>query len=401
LLRCSTDWTPAPLGFATAIENRVLARIRATCVQISPELEDAVRRGATAVVRDALARLRCRAELPDELPDELPGELPDELPDELPADFMGLVPVWAGSAWGLATFAEVQLVAEDVFWERFSATAERILDDSSLCWDVVKVARAWLMGHAGRVSELFRRAYERESTRLAGVHERPGWTAVARALEGCWADADELGYDLACNHVAVVADTPLTLEALARQAKRELLAVRAPGGEMWGWLGGHTRISDNDLDAVVAWQRKREGQVAFGEPGEGIAGFSESHWQAREAAATAHALEDRVVRFVDLLLPIALLREPHLARSFVERELGALAGSDQRIRELRATLCAYLDHGQCVSAAAASLQHDRKTIQRRLHAAERLLRRCVRDRSGELLVALRTVEILRHGDGYG
>jgi hypothetical protein len=368
--------------FVTSIQDRVLARIRATCVSLPPQLEDAVRRSATAVVRDALARLRSQV----------------GLPDELPADLIGLAHLWAESAWEPANFAEAQLAGEEVFWERFSVTTERILDDASLCWDVVKVARARLMGHAGRVNDLFRRAYERESARRAGLQDGPGPAAVARALEGHWDDAGELGYDLACHHVAVVADAPLTLEGLARRAERDLLRVRAPGGGVWGWLGGRNRISDGDLDALVAWQHGREGHVAFGEPAGGIAGFSESHRQAREAAATARALGERVVRFADLLLPIALLREPHLARSFVERELGELASSDQRMRELRATLRAYLDHGQCVSAAAASLQRDRKTIQRRLHAAERLLCRSVRDRSGELLVALHTVEILRRGD---
>jgi DNA-binding PucR family transcriptional regulator len=65
------------------------------------------------------------------------------------------------------------------------------------------------------------------------------------------------------------------------------------------------------------------------------------------------------------------------------------------MHELRVTLRAYLEHGQRVSAAAALLRHDRKTIQRQLHFAEQLLNHCVRDRSGELLIALRAADILR------
>jgi hypothetical protein len=64
------------------------------------------------------------------------------------------------------------------------------------------------------------------------------------------------------------------------------------------------------------------------------------------------------------------------------------------MHELRATVRAYLEHGQCVSATAALLRHDRKTIQRQLHLAEQLLNHCLRDRSGELLIALRAAEIV-------
>jgi hypothetical protein len=59
-------------------------------------------------------------------------------------------------------------------------------------------------------------------------------------------------------------------------------------------------------------------------------------------------------------------------------------------------LRAYLEHGQCVSTTAALLRRDRKTIQRQLQSAQELLRRCVSDRSGELLIALRTADIVGH-----
>jgi hypothetical protein len=57
-------------------------------------------------------------------------------------------------------------------------------------------------------------------------------------------------------------------------------------------------------------------------------------------------------------------------------------------------LRAYLEHGQCVSTTATLLRRDRKTIQRQLQSAEELIRRCVCDRSGELLIALRTADIV-------
>ena len=65
------------------------------------------------------------------------------------------------------------------------------------------------------------------------------------------------------------------------------------------------------------------------------------------------------------------------------------------MRELRATLRAYLEHSQSVSATAALRRRDRKTIVRQLRSAERLIRHRVSDRSDELLMALRVADILR------
>jgi DNA-binding PucR family transcriptional regulator len=142
--------------------------------------------------------------------------------------------------------------------------------------------------------------------------------------------------------------------------------VEAPDGATWGWLGDRTRISDSDLDALIAWQRSREGQVAFGEPGVGIAGFAASHRQAREARTIAAATDQHAVRFADLRLVIALLRDGDLAKRFIERELGDLDEPSERMRELRETLRVYLEHGQRVSATAAVRRRDRKTIERQL-----------------------------------
>ncbi len=66
------------------------------------------------------------------------------------------------------------------------------------------------------------------------------------------------------------------------------------------------------------------------------------------------------------------------------------------MRELRETLRVYLEHGQSVSATAAVRRRDRKTIERQLRSAERLIHRRVADRCDELLIALRIADILRH-----
>ena len=368
------------------VEERVLARRRAPKGEpLAAALHDALRRGVSAAARDALARLRSEAELPQEL-----------LPD-----LIELARVCAGLRCELGGLTDAWLVAEEVFWDRFQVAAERALADTALCWDVMKAARMRLRGHPARLSRLFRRAYAREFARIVGLSEDARRGAVLRALDGESVDADELGYDLAGHHIAFVADAAPWVEAMARRTKRQLLRVQAPNGGIWGWLGGQTRMSEGELDAMVASPGSSDVRVALGEPAEGIAGFAVSHQQALEARAVADAAGQRAVRFADLRLLIAVLRDGELAKGFIERELGELDRPDERMRELRETLRAYLEHSQSVSAAAALRQRDRKTIERQLRSAERLMHHRVSDRSDEVLVALRVAEILRNGDADG
>jgi hypothetical protein len=355
-----------------------LPRLDAGRLALPIELQDAVRRGLVAAMRDALARLPSRASLPSELPPEL----------------LHLASSWAGTGDQLAALAEAQMVAREILWDRVVATAEQVVDDPAVRWEVVKVALTWLGGYAGHMTQLLREAYQREITVLAGTRDDGRWSAVTRALDGHWVDASKLGYNPACNHLAVIVDTTDTAEALARQSQRDLLEIAAPNGTVWAWLGGPAPLSDHEIDALVAWQRQRDGEAAFGEPGHGIPGFGLSHAQAVATRDIARATGERVARFGDQRLLIALLRDRSAARAFVDHELAGLVGPGERMRELRATLRVYLEHGQRVSTTAALLRRDRKTVQRQLQSAEELLQRCIPDRSGELLIALRTADVL-------
>jgi hypothetical protein len=360
-------------------EDRVAARIQATHGALPATVQDALRRGLSAAVRDALARLRSEA----------------DPPRELPPDLLELARLCADPQLELTGLADAWLVAGEVFWDRFQAVAEQTLQDTALCWEVIKAARVRLGGHAARMSGLFRQASESEAARRAGIREDERVMAVSRALDGQWVDPGELGYDLAYHHIAAVADGASPLVALARRAQLQLLVVEAPNGDTWGWLGGPTRISDNDLDALIASLDPQDGQVAVGEPAAGIAGFAVSHHEALEARMIAAATNQPAVRFADLRLVIALLRDRDLAEGFIERELGELDDRSERMAELRETLRAYLEHGQSVSATAAVRRRDRKTIERQLRSAELLIHHRVSERCDDLLIALRIADILR------
>lgn len=368
--------------FVSRIEDTVATRRHSANGGLSPALQEALRRGVSAAVRDALARLRFQTEPPQELLPEL-------------SEFARLC---AESGSELPQLADPWLVGQEEFWNRFEVVAERTLPDTALCWEVVKTAKQALRGHAALLNRLFLEACEREFARAAGIDDDSRLRAVLRALEGHWVAPDELGYDLASHHLALVADAPGLLDAAARLTDRQLLRVEAPDGGAWGWLGGKNQIPDEELDALIASLGSSDAKVAIGEPAEGMAGFVASHQQAVEARAIAAATKERAVRFADLRVLIAVLRDGELAKGFIERELGELDRKNERMWELRETLRAYLEHSQSVSATAVLRRRDRKTIERQLRSAEQLMRHRVSDRSDEVLLALRVAEILRGRD---
>lgn len=362
-----------------SIEDRVIALMPATNPEPSAALHAALHRGVSAAVRDALARLRYQA----------------ELPDQLVPDLIELARVWADSGWELAGLGDAALAGQEVFWDRFQVVTERTLSDKACCWEVIKAARVRLRGNPAHLTGLFRGACEREFTHGDGIDEVTRLPAVLRALDGHWIDPGELGYDLASHHTAMVADDSPALDIVARRTGRQLLRVQAPDGAIWGWLGGQTAMSEADLDLLIASQGSSDARVAFGEPAEGISGFAASHHQALEARAIAVATGERVVRFADFRPLIAVLRDGDLAKGFIERELGELDRPTERMSELRDTVRTYLEHGQSVSATAALRGRDRKTIERQLRSAEQLIHHRVSDRSDEVLIALRVAEIMR------
>lgn len=366
-------------AFASDFVDRVLPHVQATCLVPPATMEDYLRRGVVIGARDALSRLHS----------EVDG------PREFPQDLFRLAGLVRDQRSELAELADTWMAGQEVFWECFESMAERTLDDAVLRWEVVKAARATLSGYSLELYKLFRTAMDGASPGDVEVNGGSKLEAVSRALRGTWVDTGELGYDLDNHHVAVVADTSLPLKQLAERTGRHLLKVHAPGGGVWGWLGGQARLPDAELDGLVAWQRSGDGRVAFGEPAKGVTGFSVSHDQALEAGNIAFATNDRVVRFADVRLLIALMRDTQLAKGFVERELGELGHPGTRMTELRATLRVYLEQGQRVSTTAALRHRDRKTILRQLHSAERLIRHYVCERSDEVLIALRAAEILR------
>src|ERR1700739_480417 len=126
------------------------------------------------------------------------------------------------------------------------------------------------------------------------------------------------------------------------------------------------------------------------------AGSRASHEQA--LAAAAFGMSSRSGRwlfdYADVDMLVMLSAQADLARQFVLRELGGLAGPGDTAVTLRATLKCYLDTEHSLSAAADRLHVARNTVAYRVQRAEQLRGRPIDSRRMQLQAALTLAEEL-------
>ncbi|WP_416974873.1 PucR family transcriptional regulator [Streptomyces sp. 4F14] len=232
---------------------------------------------------------------------------------------------------------------------------------------------------------------------LAGV-ARGRITLVNAILEGQPIDlantVQRLGYDLTLHHVALIVaceepvpdragglkDTALKLLEAAGCSSTFLLPVGTT--RLWAWGGRSTarptafRCIEKPL-AVPAHI-----QVFSGLPGDGIAGFRQSHFQARACEPLETVGQTRPAGVHDygaLELLLLLGNEMAAATDFVVRELGPLATDDKATAALRETVLCYLEQERSVAATAELLYVAKNTVLYRVRKAEQLLGKSLRE----------------------
>jgi hypothetical protein len=288
------------------------------------------------------------------------------------------------------------LLAQHELAQQLAVATERAVEHSvGLRWRAAGVARERLAPHTLRIGELFLAEHHRELERLSRQTPRAVGPLVARVLDGEWVDAIELGYDLRCWHLALVsaAEPSDLVRDLSSRWHWQVLHTGGPHDVTWAWVASESELSGRDLDWLSAWHRERGAAAAFGEPGCGLEGFRSSHDQALEAWSVAPVTGDRVALYRDVALMVALLRDRTLASVFITRELGQLAGPGEREADLRLVARAYLESGQNGVVTASKLGCNRRTVERKLQQAERLMGHLLRQRSGEALLALRIARL--------
>jgi hypothetical protein len=256
--------------------------------------------------------------------------------------------------------------------------------------------RGLLATQATRLDELLAAAGAEHARE---VRNRPTTAAerrresVKRLLAGELADRTELGYDLDGEHVALMARGDAAkdlLRELAARLDRRLLAVRREEEPLWAaWLGGRRPMATEEVLRALGEMALDGVVLTVGEPAEGLEGWRFTHAQAKAALPIADRGGRPVVRFVDVALEAAIVRDELIAMSLRRRYLEPLESARDGGELARRTLRTYFEAERNVSATAAALGVDRRTVRNRLAAIEELLGRPLNGSAADMEIALR------------
>lgn len=258
---------------------------------------------------------------------------------------------------------------------------------------------------ASQVAETYTRDYE--ALNRSRAHMRRSLVKDVLRGEGdalSGSDAAILAYELGGRHIAVL--LPTVAEGAATQLAVGMRAAVSCQSSLvypltlnstvvWlGRIGEWKRAMFEQLDRVLG-EAGVPASVSGSHPG--VDGFRTTLQEAADAERIRAAWDrpgaPTVVHHNDVGLEILLMRDPRLARQFVERELGPLALDTVDAARLRETLEASFRFGSHV-AAAEYLQLHEHTVRNRLHKAEELLGHPMGERRTELQVAARLMRLL-------
>lgn len=215
---------------------------------------------------------------------------------------------------------------------------------------------------------------------------------VERLLAGEPVETMEIAYELEAHHTGIVLSGPVeadALQELARSLDRALLLVQPDERTVWAWLGGRQGTDPGEAIEQLARSAPAGCAVAFGEPGQTLAGWRRTHRQAAAALPIARRGSERIVRYADVAMLASMINDDLLLDSLHGLYLAPLKRGREQGKIARETLRAYLQAGCNVSSAAAALGVSRNTVATRLRVIEELLGRSVAASSAELEAALR------------
>jgi hypothetical protein len=342
------------------------------------ELGQPVTVAAETLLRDALARLETGAPAPLELP-----------PAVLQA-----VRLWARASHDPTALVGACSVGDEYFWDQFERVADAIATDGKSALEAHRRAQRELAEYADRTQLLLRAAVSEEESAAAGDPELRRSLLVRQVIEGAAPPQSALGYELAQNHLAVIAWDGPTEEAagaLTHGLGRNVLSCSAPDGALWAWIGSRDPFRPEDVLAIAEVADAVGCRTGLGEPGSGHDGFRRSHRQAllTRAAATARPPAASVTRYTDVAVTALLGScDATAARELVDLELAGLLDPDPRTGELRRTLRMHLLEAQRTSATGRAMGIDRHTVRERLDEIERRIGHRIEGRSTELAIAL-------------
>ena len=208
-------------------------------------------------------------------------------------------------------------------------------------------------------------------------------------------DAAELDYEFEAWHLGLVitgARADVAARTLAAGLSRQVLVVLR-GDSAWAWLGGQDRLAVSDVDRYLSAGVLGDVSLAVGEPRQGLEGWRLTHHEAQAALLVMMRHPEPLIRASEVVLLASVLRDEPLANSLRQTYLAPLDEHGDSGTVLRETLRAYFAAGFNAATAAAAMEVDRHTVQRRLRKVEEALGRLLHSCHAELEVALSLEEL--------
>jgi DNA-binding PucR family transcriptional regulator len=212
-------------------------------------------------------------------------------------------------------------------------------------------------------------------------------------------DLGSLDYPLEGHHLAAVvsgADAESAAADMAARLDRRLLMGESAGGRSAVWFGGARSFDRETLEAMTVEVAEGSLRMALGEPGEGVAGWRRSRRQAEAAHLVAERGGRAVLRYRDVALLAAALRDPDLSHFLAESYVEPLGGEHSPLAD---TLRGFLELDGNASSTAASLGVTRQTVSSRLRAVEERIGGPIGSHSAQIETALRLAELAAEPQG--
>jgi hypothetical protein len=293
-------------------------------------------------------------------------------------------------------------------WER---AANELEPDPELRWRALAKALRFFFAYVDAVSVQLTRAYDEERARWirgsAAVRSEMVHALLAGELTPAAKASAALGYDVAHRHIGFIlwADPAApnpgdagALEGVAAAVGHALgdgpcMLVPIGNWVVWGWI----TADSTDRPPTKRLPLPGGTRAALGEPADGLGGFVRTHEEAAAARRVASLLGRRAgiaVRYRNVALLALLSADPLAATQFVESELGELAGDNDSMARLRATLQVYFDENASPVRTSRRLHVNKNTVVYRVTKAEEILGRGLLERRQELEAALRLFGVL-------
>ena len=376
------------------IRAELVARLRARSAEIEATVYNWVRRMADPAERDDPEyRAYLRATVAEAIDYALLGI-------ERGEDWEGPIPEAAMVQARRAARTGVKL---DAVLRRYAAgdrlVGEFVVDEASQLPNEVMRPLVRAQGpHVDRMMAAVATEYMEELERIRRSPAQRVAERVQRLLAAdSPADAAGLDYKLDAWHLGLIITGPrpdVVARTLSAGLQRQLLVVPQGHDSAWAWLGGRARSLVDEVQRYLRAGVLGDVTLAVGEPRWGLGGWRLTHHEAKAAQQVTMRRPQPLTRASEVLLLAAVLRDEMLGQSLRETYLAPLDDGDSGLG-LRETLRAYFDAGFNAATAAAALEVDRHTVQRRLRKVEEALGRLLHSCHAELEVALVLEELDR------